>query len=296
MPNIAANGINIEYDEFGDRNAPPLLLIMGLGAQMILWRDAFCQSLADRGHRVVRFDNRDVGKTTWFDHLGVPDVLSAVSAALMRQPMTDAPYYLRDMAADAAGLLDSLGIESANVVGASMGGMIAQTLAIEYPGKVRSLTSIMSSTGNPDLPQPKPEAMSVLLSPQPDTREAAIERGVMVFRTIGSPGFPFDEDEVRQLATLTWERGHNPAGVMRQLVAILTSGNRKEALANVKAPSLVIHGKEDPLVPVEGGIDTATAIGHAQLELIDGMGHDMPRPIWPRLIDAIHQVATRANG
>lgn len=295
MPNLTANGIHLEYDEFGDRSASPLLLIMGLGAQMILWRDDFCAELANRGHRVIRFDNRDVGKSTWLDHLGTPDVLSAVSAALMRQPISGAPYSLRDMAADAAGLLDALDIHAAHVIGASMGGMIAQTLAIEHPNRVRSLTSIMSSTGNPDLPQPKPEAMTALLSPQPDTREAAIERGIMVFRTIGSPGFPFDEVEIRALATLSWERGYNPAGVMRQLVAILSSGNRKEALAGIQVPSLVIHGKEDPLIPVEAGVDTAAAIGHAKLELIDGMGHDMPRPIWPRLIDSITTLAASAN-
>ncbi len=294
MPNIAANGINIEYDEFGDRNAPPLLLIMGLGGQMILWRDEFCRNLASRGYRVIRFDNRDVGKSTWFDHLGVPDVMSAVTAAMTRQPSSGAPYFVRDMAADAAGLLDALGIESAHVVGASMGGMIAQSLAIEFPKKVRSLTSIMSTTGDPELPQPKAEAMSVLLSPQPNTRDEAIERGVTVFRTIGSPGFAFDEAEVRRLATLSWERGANPNGVIRQLVAILASESRKEALGSVRVPALVIHGKDDPLVPVEAGMETAKAIPDAKLLLIDGMGHDMPRPVWPQFVDAISALAATA--
>ena len=294
MPNIAANGINIEYDEFGDRNAPPLLLIMGLGGQMILWRDEFCRNLASRGYRVIRFDNRDVGKSTWFDHLGVPDVMSAVTAAMTRQPSSGAPYFVRDMAADAAGLLDALGIESAHVVGASMGGMIAQGLAIEFPKKVHSLTSIMSTTGDPELPQPKAEAMSVLLSPQPNTRDEAIERGVTVFRTIGSPGFAFDEAEVRRLATLSWERGANPNGVIRQLVAILASESRKEALGSVRVPALVIHGKDDPLVPVEAGMETAKAIPDAKLLLIDGMGHDMPRPVWPQFVDAISALAATA--
>ncbi len=291
MPNVRANGIQIEFDEFGDRKAPPLLLIMGLGAQMILWRTKFCEDLASRGYRVIRFDNRDVGKSTWFNELGVPDVLAAVTSALMRQPTDQAPYYLRDMAGDAAGLLDALEIEQAHVVGASMGGMIAQSLAIEHPGKVRTLTSIMSTPGDPNLPQPKPEATSVLLTPQPDTREEAIERGVMVFRTIGSPGFPFDEEEVRDLATQCWDRGANPAGVMRQLVAIVASGNRTEALRSLGVPSLVIHGKEDPLVPVEAGMATAAAIPNAKLVLIDGMGHDMPRPLWPRLIEEISAIA-----
>jgi len=295
MSQVEANGIRIEYEEFGDRQAPPLLLIMGLGGQMILWRDELCETLAARGHRVIRFDNRDVGKSTWFDHLGTPDVLGAVTAAMMRQPLDSAPYYLRDMAADTAGLLDALGIEQAHVVGASMGGMIAQSLAIGFPKKVRSLTSIMSTTGDPTLPQPKPEATSVLLTPQPDTREAAIERGVMVFRTIGSPGFPFDEEEVRRLATQSWERGANPTGVMRQLVAVLASGDRTEALRALRIPSLVIHGKEDPLVPVESGIATAKAIPEAKLVLIEGMGHDMPRPVWPQLVEEISALTATAR-
>ncbi len=292
MANVSANGIRIEYEEFGDRTAPPLLLIMGLGAQMILWHEEFCQQLAARGFRVIRFDNRDVGQSSWLDHLGVPDIMAVMTAALARQPITS-PYLLRDMAADTAGLLDGLHIDKAHVVGASMGGMIAQSVAMDFPARVRTLTSIMSSTGNPDLPQAKPEAMAVLLAPPPTGRAEAIERAVTVFRTIGSPGFPFDEADVRDRAARSFDRGFNPAGVVRQLVAIVASGNRKEALHSVRVPTLVIHGKDDPLVPLPAGEDTATAIPGAELLAIPGMGHDLPRPIWPQVIDAITRLAAR---
>jgi pimeloyl-ACP methyl ester carboxylesterase len=293
MPNLTANGLTIEYEEFGDPNGRPLLLIMGLGAQMILWHEEFCAQLAARGYRVIRFDNRDVGKSTWFDHLGVPDVMGAVTAALARQAVS-APYILRDMAADAVGLLDALRIDTADIVGASMGGMIAQTLAIEFPARVRSLTSIMSSTGNPDLPPASPEVLAVLLTPPPQTRAASIEHSVAIFRTISSPGFPFDEAGVRERAERSYDRGFNPGGRVRQLVAILASGNRTEALRSVGAPALVIHGKDDPLVPFAAGQETAVAIPGAELLAIDGMGHDMPRALWPRLVTAIDTLAARA--
>jgi pimeloyl-ACP methyl ester carboxylesterase len=294
MPRARANGIDIEYEEFGSPSGRPLLLIMGLGGQMILWREDFCAQLAARGHRVIRFDNRDVGKSARFDHLGVPDVTLAVTAALSRQPVS-APYLLRDMAADAAGLLAALHIDSAHVVGASMGGMIAQTMAIEHPARLRSLTSIMSTTGNPGLPPPKAEALGALLAPPPTNREESIARAVWIFRTIGSPGFPFDEAEVRQLAARSYDRGFNPGGVVRQLAAILASGSRKEALRAVRVPTLVIHGKDDPLVSVQAGDETAAAVPGAQLLIIDGMGHDLPRPVWPRIIDAISALAERAE-
>lgn len=286
MPTLDSNGIRLAYEEFGDRDATPLLLIMGLGAQMVLWREDFCRQLAGRGHRVIRFDNRDVGESTWLDHLGAPDVMGALAAAAGGQPYA-APYLLRDMAADSVGLLDALGIDAAHVVGASMGGMIAQTMAIDFPARVRSLTSIMSSPGDPALPPPQPEAMAVLLTPPPPTRAEAIERGVAVYRTIGSPGFPFDEAEVRHLATVMYDRGFNPIGVARQLTAVLSSGNRTEALRGLRLPALVVHGTQDPLVHFQAGQATAAAIPGARLLAIEGMGHDMPRPVWPRLIDAI---------
>lgn len=292
MPNVTANGVTIEYEEFGDRTARPLLLIMGLGAQMILWHEEFCRQLAARGHRVIRFDNRDVGKSSWLDLLGVPHVMTLLIAALARQPV-DAPYLLRDMAADAVRLLDALQIDRAHVVGASMGGMIAQAMAIAFPSRVCTLTSIMSSTGNPKLPPPKPSALIASLAPPPATREASIERMVSLFRIIGSPGFAFDEAEVRERAARSYDRGFNPGGVIRQLVAILASGSRVEALRSVRVPALVIHGKDDPLVPLAAGEDTAAAIPGAELLVIDGMGHDLPRAVWPRIIDAISALTAK---
>ena len=292
MPRAAANGLQIEYQTFGEPDDPPLLLVMGLGAQMILWHEEFCAALAERGHYVVRFDNRDAGMSTKLDHAGFPDVLGALSAAAQGRRV-DAPYRLCDMADDAAGLLDALDLESAHVVGASMGGMIAQTLAIEHPGRVRTLTSIMSTTGDPSLPQAKPEAMAVLLTPAPTERAAAIEHGVRLWRTIGSPGFPFDENEVRALAARAFDRGPSPAGVARQLVAIVASGSRRDALAAVRAPTLVIHGAADPLIPVEAGRATAAAVPGAELVEIDGMGHDLPRLLWPTFIDAIAKHAAQ---
>lgn len=294
MPTVAANGIRVCYDELGTPSDPPVLLIMGLGSQMIFWRDDFCQLLVDRGRRVIRFDNRDVGQSSWFDEHGMPDILSIMGAVAGGQSVT-VPYLLRDMAADSAGLLDALGIESAHVVGASMGGMIAQTLAIEAPARVRSLTSIMSTTGDTDLPPPRPEALAVLLSPPPSGREESIERTVTVFRTIGSPGFPYDEQEVRAVATEAFERGANPAGVARQLAAILASGSRSAALRALRMPALVVHGIDDPLVPFAGGQRTAEAIPGARTLFIEGMGHDLPRPLWPRIVDAICDLTEHAE-
>jgi len=294
MPRTRANGIEIEYETFGDPGDPTLLLVMGLGAQMILWPEEFCSDLAAHGLHVVRYDNRDVGRSTWLDEAGMPDVAGALAAAMQGRPI-DSPYLLSDMASDAAGLLDALEVGTAHVVGASMGGMIAQTLAIEHPARVRTLTSIMSTTGHPGLPPARPEAMAVLLTPAPSERAAAIEHGVRVWRTIGSPGFPFDEAEVRDRAAQTFDRGVNPPGVARQLVAILASGSRREALRGVRAPTLVIHGAADPLVPVEAGRDTAQAVPGAELLEIEGMGHDLPRPLWPRFVAAITGLVKRRS-
>nr|AAX37299.1 lipase/esterase [uncultured bacterium] len=293
MARVRTNGIELEYEVLGPEHGQPMVLIMGLGAQMILWRDDFCQMLVEHGYRVIRFDNRDVGRSTWLDHLGLPNVMGLMAAAAAGQPV-DAPYKLSDMAADTAGLLDALGISQAHIVGASMGGMIAQTFAIEYPERALSLTSIMSTTGDPTLPPPRPEALSVLLAPQPSSREEAIERGVLIFRTIGSPKY-FDEAEIRELAARAFDRGINPAGVMRQLAAILASGNRTEALRKVDQPALVIHGRIDPLVPFAAGEATARALPRAELLAFEDMGHDMPRPLWPAMVDAIHRVAQQAR-
>jgi len=293
MPRAKTNGIEIEYETFGASDAQPLLLIMGLGGQMVLWDEAFCAMLAERGFRVIRFDNRDIGKSTHLDAAGLPDLTAAITAALNGAPYS-AAYTLSDMAADPVGLLDALDIARADVVGASMGGMIAQTLAIEHPERVRTLTSIMSTTGDPSLPPARPEALAALLSPAPSDRAGAIEHGVTVFRTIGSPGALFEEQQIRKLATLQHDRGFHPAGLMRQLAAILASGSRKAKLAKLRIPTLVIHGREDPLIPFEAGVDTAASIPGARLEAVDGMGHDMPTVLWPRFVDWISDHAARS--
>jgi pimeloyl-ACP methyl ester carboxylesterase len=268
-------------------------MVMGLGAQMILWEDDLCAALIERGHRVIRFDNRDVGRSTRLAAAGMPDMVRATSAFFAGLPV-EAPYTLSDMAADAAGLLDALAIPSAHIVGASLGGMIAQTLAIEQPRRVRSLTSIMSTTGRPELPPARPEAMAVLLLPTPAERDAYVERSVHVFRTIGSPGFPFDEERIRRLAQLSWDRGISPDGPARQLLAVVASGSRHGRLAALRMPTLVFHGADDPLMPVEHARDTAACIAGAELVVVEGMGHDLPRPVWPRLVDAVTRLTSRS--
>jgi len=293
MPSARVGDIHIEYEDLGPKHGRPLLLVMGLGAQMILWEDDLCAELIERGHRVIRFDNRDVGRSTRLVRAGMPDMARAAEAFFAGQPV-DAPYTLSDMAGDAAGLLDALEIPAAHVVGASLGGMIAQTLAIERPRRVRSLVSIMSTTGRPELPPARPEAMAVLLLPTPNDRDAYVERALQVFRTIGSPGFPFDEDRVRRLALRSWERGISPDGPARQLLAVIASGSRHERLAALRVPTVVVHGADDPLMPVEHARDTAACIPGAELLVIEGMGHDLPRPVWPRLVDAISQLTTRS--
>jgi len=281
-----ANGIELCYDTFGDPQAPPLVLIMGLAAQMIAWDDEFCSALAGRGYRVIRFDNRDIGLSTRFDGAGLPDVAAAFMAAMQGRPVT-APYLLSDMAADVVGLMDALSIGSAHVVGASMGGAIAQTLAIEHPQRLRSLTSIMATSGAADLPPPRPEALAVLFKPTPLEQAAYFESYVQTWKVLRGPGFPLDEARDLDRAGQNFARGLNPAGVARQLMAILASGSRREALRSVSVPTLVIHGKADPLVPVECGIDTARAVPGAELLLIEGMGHALPIPAWPQIIEAI---------
>jgi pimeloyl-ACP methyl ester carboxylesterase len=294
MPNASANGIQIEYDTFGDSSASPLLLIMGLGAQMVLWDEEFCEQLAAKGHYVIRFDNRDVGLSTKFDEAGIPNVVEAMNSVMSGEKISS-PYSLNDMADDAVGLLDALNIDKAHICGASMGGMIAQTIATRHPNRVLSLTSIMSSTGDRSLPQGKPDAMAVLFTPAPQEREASIEHAVKVWKTIAGPGFPLDEERIRNRATLSYDRCFNPAGLARQLVAIMAHGDRTEALDSVSAPTLVIHGADDPLVPVECGKATAEAIPGAELLIIDGMGHDLPLGAWPQIVDAINANAQKSG-
>ncbi len=296
MPRVAANAIQIEYETFGDRSGRPLLLIIGLGAQMIHWDDDLCKDLAARGHYVIRFDNRDVGLSTKFGKAGIPN-LPEIFGKILRGEKVKPPYTLDDMANDAVALLDALNIPKANICGMSMGGMIAQTIAIKSPERVLSLISIYSHTGNPELPQAKPEIIAFLITPPPDERQAFIEHMLRVFKTISGPGFPPDEAWTRKIMGETYDRSFYPEGVTRQLVAILTQGNRVPALSSVKVPALVIHGTSDPLVPVEGGKDTARAIPGAQLILIEGMGHDLPHGgAWPRIVEAIAKHTQKANG
>jgi pimeloyl-ACP methyl ester carboxylesterase len=283
---VPANGIEICYDTFGDRAGAPLLLVMGLASQMIAWDEAFCEQLAARGYFVIRFDNRDIGLSTKFPQHGTPDLMALLGQALMGKPVA-APYTLRDMAADAVGLLDALGIERAHVVGASMGGAIGQEMAIHFAARVLTLTSIMSSTGSPSLPQATPEAMAVLLAPPPKDRDSYFESYKRTWAVLRGPGFPLDEAKDLERAARAWDRGLNPPGVARQLAAILASGDRTAALASVRVPTLVIHGNADPLVRHQGGVATAKAIPGARLLTIDGMGHALPISMWPQLIDAI---------
>ena len=281
-----ANGIELCYDTFGDRDAPPLVLIMGLAAQMIAWDEEFCSQLASRGYWVIRFDNRDIGLSTKFAEHGVPNVLAMLTGQMPGNAVK-VPYTLPDMADDTAGLLDALAIKSAHVVGASMGGAIVQEMAIRHPGRLRTLTSIMSSTGEPGLPMPTPEALEILLAPTPTDREAYLARYAQTWRVLRGPGFPLDEARDPERAAQIFARGLNPAGVARQLAAIVASGSRKDALQSVKVPALVIHGDADPLVRVEGGVATANAIPGAKLLVIKGMGHALPISMWPQIIDAL---------
>jgi pimeloyl-ACP methyl ester carboxylesterase len=285
-----ANGLTIAYEALGDPAGRPLLLVAGLGRQLIGWHDEFCDALADRGHLVVRFDNRDVGESTHLDDVPLPDLRACIAG-----DASSAPYSLADMAADAAALLDVLEIESAHVVGASLGGMIAQTLAFEHPGRVRSLTSIMSTTGERAAAEATAEATEVLFQSPARSREEAIERALEGARVIGSPGFPIDEDWIRERAGRAFDRCYDPSGVARQLAAVYASGDRTEALRAVRVPTLVIHGEEDPLIPVGGGRATAAAIAGAELLTIPGMGHDLPRDLWPRIADRVAALTERAE-
>jgi len=290
MPNVTANGIRIEYETFGDTSNPPLLLIMGLGAQMVSWDREFCQRLADRGFYVIRFDNRDVGLSTHFSDAPTPDLMAALAG-----DTSSASYTLSDMAADAAGLLDALGIPAAHIVGASMGGMIAQAFAIEHPDKTLSLCSIMSTTGDPTVGQPAPEALELLVSAPPQTVEEAADASVAASKVIGGKRYRLDEERIRALAVESWNRDHDAVGMARQLVGIIASGDRTSGLHNVTVPTLVIHGVDDTLVTPSGGEATAKAVPGAELLNVEGMGHDLPVPLWPRIIDAIVENTQKAT-
>jgi pimeloyl-ACP methyl ester carboxylesterase len=281
--------IELCYETFGDASDPALLLVMGLGTQMVAWREEFCERLAARGFHVIRFDNRDIGRSTHLRHVKPPTTVQ-----LVRRDPRAATYTLEDMAADTAGLLDCLGIEAAHVVGVSMGGMIAQTLAGRAPERVLTLTSIMSTTGSRWKGQPAPRVYPFLIAKPPRSVEDAQERAVKLFRIVGSTGFERDEDDLRRLIARSIERGRgDTAGTARQLAAIIASGDRTQALGNITAPTLVIHGTSDKLVRPSGGRATAKAIPGARLEIIEGMGHDLPRALWPRIIDLISEHAGR---
>jgi pimeloyl-ACP methyl ester carboxylesterase len=287
---VGPAGLDIAYESFGDPHLPTVLLAMGLGTQMLGWPDGFCDALMARGVAVIRFDNRDIGMSTHLTDAPAPDV----RAALLGDP-SSASYRLTDMAADVVGLLDALELDSAHLVGASMGGMIAQTAAIEHPRRVRSLTSIMSTTGDPSVGQPTQRAMAALLAPPAATRAEAIERTVSIVRVIGSPGFELDEADLRRRTGLAYDRANDPVGVGRQLVAIAASGDRTAALRSVSVPTLVLHGADDPLVNVSGGRATARAIPGAELVVFEGMGHHLPRELWAEIARYIGELVERAE-
>ena len=282
-----ANGISITYEDKGPRDAPPILLVMGLGGQMTLWPDEFVDALNERGFRTIRYDNRDVGLSTRFDAAGVPNVKWMFVKAALGLRVRSA-YTLADMAADGMALLDPLGIARAHVVGASMGGMIAQHIAARHPGRTLSLTSVMSSTGNRRLPRARKEAMDVLAKrPMSGDKEDLIAYSVNAARVIGSPGYPPDEERLQRRVRSDFERGWYPQGVARQMAAIVADGDRRKMIRTITAPTLVIHGEADPLVPLEAGRDTAANIPGARLMTIPGMGHDLPLGLVDTLADAI---------
>ncbi|HMT43792.1 MAG TPA: alpha/beta hydrolase [Chakrabartia sp.] len=293
MTAITANGITIEVESYGDKANPAILLVMGLGAQLTLWPIELVDALVARGFFVIRYDNRDVGLSQKFDAAGVPD-MGAIIGALMGGQKPSIAYTLEDMAADGVSVLDALGVDTAHIVGASMGGMIAQLIAIEHPARVRTLTSIMSTTGNPGLPPAKPEAMAVLTSRPTDAdADTLVDFGVNAARIIGSPGYPAKEERLRTRVRSDLERSFSPFGTMRQMAAVVANGDRRARLASVTAPTLIIHGEADPLVPLEGGQDTAASIAGADLLTIPGMGHDLPLELVETIADAVAGIAAR---
>lgn len=286
MATVSSNGIELDYEITGSDDGIPLLCFHGLGAQRTDWHPSWLADLAAPGFKVITFDNRDQGGSTWFTEHGVPDLM----ALLFGTAEVEVPYLIPDMAADGAGLLDVLGIEAAHIFGVSMGGMIAQQFAIDFPERTLSLTSIMS-TPTPAIGSPRPDAAEALLVAAPEDRDGAIEASIRTSRIIASPGFPFDEPTIRELAGVHFDRGNNPEGTMRQLAAITASPDRRPGLATVVAPTLVVHGVEDPLVTLPGGEATAAAIPGATLWTIPGMGHDLPAAIRPELVTRVAALA-----
>jgi pimeloyl-ACP methyl ester carboxylesterase len=284
------NGITLCYETFGEPSAPPVLLVMGLGMQMLAWDERFCRRLAERGFYVIRYDNRDVGRSTLFSDVRPPTLRELATRRIPRPA-----YKLADMALDGAGLLSALQLENAHVVGASMGGMIAQSMAARHPGRVRSLTSIMSNTGARWSGQPALRAYPFLLGRAPTEREAYVEHALKMWALIGSPGFDRDVAELREQLGTAYDRAYLPEGTARQLAAIIASGDRRAELRAVRAPTLVIHGEADRLVSPSGGRATAKAIAGARLLTIPGMGHDLPQGVWPQVLDAVERHARAAD-
>jgi pimeloyl-ACP methyl ester carboxylesterase len=288
--NIGPAGIELAYERFGDPDAPPVLLVMGVAMQMLAWPDGFCAELVDRGAQVIRFDNRDVGLSSHLHDAPTPDLPAALGGDL-----SSASYTLTDMAADTVGLLDALGFDSAHVVGASMGGMIAQMIAIEHPGRVRSLTSMMSTTGDLSVGQHRPEALQAFGGTPASTREEVIEQIVSISRVVGSPGYERDEAALRERVGLAYDRAYDRLGIARQAVAVVASGDRTERLRSLDVPTLVLHGADDMMCDVSGGRATATAIPGAELVVFDGMSHDLPRALWPEIASRISDLVRRVD-
>jgi pimeloyl-ACP methyl ester carboxylesterase len=286
MARLHANGVDIAYETLGDPGAPPMLLMMGVGAQLTAWPESLYKALADSGFFVVRYDNRDAGLSTVLEgELTFHDLMNGVPA----------PYLIPDMAADAVGLMDGLGIRAAHLVGVSLGGMIAQQVAIGHPDRVLSLCSMMATTGDPGVGQPSDRAVEALLDPPGEGRDGLIERNMRWSRAIGSPGYPPSEEGLRRRVSAAVDRSHQPFGTVRHVAAVLHSADRTEGLRGVSVPTLVVHGEEDPLVNVSGGKATAEAVPGADLRLFPGMGHDLPEPLCPDFVEAITRNAAKAG-
>ena len=284
MPKANVNNIEIEYETIGDPISKPLLLIAGLGSQLLAWSDEMCENFANHGFFVIRFDNRDIGLSTKFEDAGIPNFVE-INAAYARGELPEVPYTLEDMAGDAVGVLDALNIDKAHICGASMGGMIAQIIAYRHSSRLLSLTVIMSTTGNPELPPSKPEILMHFFAPVPSEREAYIEEMVKRDSLINGT-FPYDEDKSREYRTSEYDRSYYPQGIVRQLAAMAVPGNIKPYIAAIMAPTVVIHGSEDPFNLIEAGKDIATTIPGAELLILDGMGHSFPREVIPHIVNA----------
>jgi pimeloyl-ACP methyl ester carboxylesterase len=289
VPEAPSGDLTIYYETEGDPAGLPLLLVVGLGAQLTWWPAGFRSALADRGFFVICYDNRDAGKSTWLDEAGPADLLAVLDGT------APPPYLLSDLAADGVAVLDALGLPSAHVLGVSMGGMIAQGLVIGHPDRVRSLSSIMSTTGDPSVGQPRPDITEMLLSPRPPDKAAAVEQSVVMARAISSPAFGFDEQQTRTRMSADYDRGNHPDGAGRQIAAILMSGDRTAALRGLTMPVLVIHGDADPMIDISGGRATADAIPGARLWVIPGLGHDIPAELFGELADAVAALAKQAE-